>query len=112
MPARSSTPHVPNARHITTARRAAPDIAKETRMQKIHFSRMLPLVLLAAALAACGGTSELKHSSTVADVPAQYDLSLAADKDGQFDYDGATVDKETVRGHIRYLNESGRPVHS
>ena len=81
-------------------------------MQKIHFSRMLLLALFAAALAACGGTSELKHSSTVANVPAQYDLSLEADKDGQFDYDGATIDKETVRGHIRYLNDSGKPVHS
>jgi hypothetical protein len=81
-------------------------------MLKIHFSRMLPLVLFAAALAACGGTSELKHSATVANVPQQYDLSLEADKDGQFDFDGATVDKETVRGHIRYLNDAGKPVHS
>jgi len=84
-------------------------------MQKIHFStfmRALPLTLCVAVLAACGGTSELKHSQTVANVPGQYDMSLEADKDGQFDYDGATIDKETVRGHIRYLNDSGRPVHS
>jgi len=88
---------------------------QKMQTQKIHISRMLhwlPLALLAALLAACGGTSELKHSSTVADVPVQYDLSLEADKDGQFDYDGATIDKETVRGHIRYLNEAGKPVHT
>jgi len=42
----------------------------------------------------------------------QYDLSLEADKDGQFDYDGATIDKETVRGHISYLNESGKQVRT
>lgn len=80
-----------------------------------RFSRLLkfiPLAVFAAVLAACGGTSELKHSSTVANVPAQYDLSLMADKDGQFEFDSATIDKETVRGHIRYLNESGHPVHS
>jgi len=80
-----------------------------------RFSRLLkfiPLAVFAAVLAACGGTSELKHSSTVANVPVQYDLSLMADKDGQFEFDSATIDKETVRGHIRYLNESGRPVHS
>ena len=84
-------------------------------MQKIHISRKLhwlALALLAVLLAACGGTTELKHSSTVANVPVEYDLSLEADKDGQFDYDGATVDKETVRGHIRYLNEAGKPVHT
>jgi len=84
-------------------------------MQKIHFSRTLhwlPLALLTAVLAACGGTSELKHSSIVANVPTQYDLSVQADKDGQFDFDGATIDKETVRGHIRYLNDSGKTVHS
>jgi len=80
-----------------------------------RFSRLLkfiPLAVFAAVLAACGGTSELKHSSTVANVPAQYDLSLMADKDGQFEFDSATIDKETVRGHIRYLNESGHPVHN
>ena len=80
-----------------------------------RFSRLLkfiPLAVFAVVLAACGGTSELKHSSTVANVPTQYDLSLMADKDGQFEFDSATIDKETGRGHIRYLNESGRPVHT
>lgn len=80
-----------------------------------RFSRLfkfIPLAVFAAVLAACGGTSELKHSSTVANVPTQYDLSLMADKDGQFEFDSATIDKETVRGHIRYLNESGHPVHA
>ena len=84
-------------------------------MQKMHFfpslKWLLPM-LAAVALAACGGTSELKHGSVQAVAPASYDISLEADKDGQFDFDGATIDKETVRGHVRYLNETGRPVHT
>ena len=84
-------------------------------MQKVHFSLslkwLLPL-LVAAALAACGGSSELKRHSSDAVAPPSYDISLLADKDGQFEFDGATIDKETVRGHVRYLNETGRQVHS
>ena len=84
-------------------------------MQRKHistFSKCVALLVLAAVLTACGGTSELKHGASDATAPASYDLSVLADKDGQFDFDGATIDKETVRGHIRYLNETGRPVHS
>jgi hypothetical protein len=48
----------------------------------------------------------------VATAPSQYDLTVLADKDGQFDFDGATLNGEDLRGHVRYLNEIGRPVHS
>jgi hypothetical protein len=86
-------------------------------MQKVYFPRLLQaalLALLCGALAACfgGGNDIKKGTSDAANAPASYDLTIAADKDGQFDFDGATIDRETLRGHIRYLNESGRPVHT
>jgi len=83
-------------------------------MRKVTFlniSRILLLGLLALVLAACGGRDELKKGTTeVTSVPTQYDLTVLADKDGQFDFDGATLTAEDLRGHIRYLDESGRTV--
>jgi len=85
-------------------------------MHKFHFYRTLRVIVIAlliAALAACGGRDEIKKGTAdVANAPASYDLTVAADKDGQFDFDGATLAAEDLRGHIRYLNESGHTVHS
>jgi hypothetical protein len=86
-------------------------------MSKFHFSRMLQIAVIASLiglLAACGGRDEIKNNTTDAasDAPSSYDLTVAADKDGQFDFDGASLAAEDLRGHIRYLNESGHPVHS
>ena len=86
-------------------------------MQKVCFSRFLKVVLLALLSGSLGGClfghdDFKKGTSDITETPASYDFTVGAVKDGQFDFDGATVDKETVRGHIRYLNESGKPVHS
>lgn len=86
-------------------------------MRKFHFSRMLQIAVIASLiglLAACGGRDDLKKDATdvTSDAPSSYDLTIAADKDGQFDFDGASLAAEDLRGHIRYLNESGHPVHS
>ncbi len=85
-------------------------------MRKFHFYRMLQIAVIAlliGALAACGGRDEIKKGTAdTADAPAAYDLTISAEKDGQFDFDGATLAAEDLRGHIRYLNESGHPVHT
>ena len=86
-------------------------------MYKVYFSRMFriaALALLLGALAACGGKDEIKQgTSDAAAAPAQYDLTVRADKDGQFDLEGATLTAEDLRSHIRYRNEPGnQPVHT
>jgi hypothetical protein len=85
-------------------------------MNKFPFARILQaptLALLIGLLAACGGRDEIKKgTSDVVNAPASYDLTVSADKDGQFDFDGATLAAEDLRGHIRYLNESGHTVHT
>jgi hypothetical protein len=86
-------------------------------MRKFHFYRRLQIALIAlliGLLAACGGRDDLKKDATdvTSDAPVSYDLTVAADKDGQFDFDGASLAAEDLRGHIRYLNESGHPVHT
>ncbi len=75
--------------------------------------RILAIGLLIALMAACGGRDAIKNGTTDAtDVPSSYDLTVKADKDGQFDFDGATLTAEDLRGHIRYLSEVGKPVHA
>jgi len=83
-------------------------------MRKDYFwkiARAALLALLVAAMAACG-RDEIKRGTTeVASVPAQYDLVVRADKDGQFDLEGATLTPEDLRSHIRYRDEPGhQPV--
>lgn len=85
-------------------------------MQNLYIYRiykMVALALLLGALAACGHDDIKKGTSDVTNAPAQYDLVLRADKDGQFDLEGATVNAEDLRSHIRYRNEPGnQPVHT
>ena len=76
--------------------------------------RIVLLALLLAALTACGGRNDIKSgTSDVTGAPAQYDLNIRADKDGQFDLEGATLTAEDLRSHIRYRNEPGNAaVHT
>ena len=85
-------------------------------MQTIRWNKFLKLALLAlllAFLAACG-RDNIKESATAEPTvsPTQYDLTVLADKDGQFELEGATVDVQTLRDHIRYRNENGQPVRT
>jgi hypothetical protein len=74
--------------------------------------RAIALIALVVALAACGRDDLKKGTTDVVKTPAQYDLTVLADKDGQFDLQGATLNAEDLRGHIRYRNETGQPVHT
>jgi hypothetical protein len=80
-----------------------------------RIGRLLLLAVFVAVLAACGGRDAInKGTSDIAadNAPKAYDLTVAADKDGQFEYQGATLTREDLAGHIRYLAEIGKPVHS
>ena len=80
-----------------------------------HGAAVLAIVLLAALLAACGGRDALKTGTSdipVANAPTKFDLTVAADKNGQFEFEGATLTREDLAGHIRYLAEIGKPAHT
>jgi len=84
-------------------------------MQTIRWNKLLKLALLAlllAALAACGRDNIKENTSEPTVSPTQYDLTVLCDKDGQFELEGATVDVQTLRDHIRYRNENGQPVRT
>lgn len=75
--------------------------------------RGLALALLIVLLGACGGRDEIKNGTTAAaNAPTSFDLTVAADKNGQFNLDGATLTREDLSSHIRYLADVGKPVHT
>jgi hypothetical protein len=80
------------------------------------WTRLAAVALFGAALAACGGRDEIKKGTSdipASNAPTTFDLTVSAEKDNQFDLDGATLTGEDLRGHIRYRNEPGhQPVHT
>ncbi|MGH8216735.1 MAG: hypothetical protein ACREPZ_13720 [Rhodanobacteraceae bacterium] len=56
------------------------------------------------ALAACNGNVR-SGGSTVANVPHQYDVTIAAFKDNQFLLDGAVLTSSDLEAHFRYLQD-------
>jgi len=77
----------------------------------LFFSKTLLVFLTALTLASCGSNKTIKSDvRTVETITKNFDLVLHADKDNQFDLDGATLASEDLRGHLRYLQEEGRPV--
>jgi hypothetical protein len=87
-------------------------------MRKVFIFRggqALLIALLFALLAACGGRDAINKGTSdvaAANSPTSFDLTVAADADNQFEYQGATLTREDLAGHIRYLAETGKPVHS
>ncbi|MGH8042069.1 MAG: hypothetical protein ACREPN_08515 [Rudaea sp.] len=80
-----------------------------------HTTRALAIALLIGLLAACGGRDAINKGTSdipLANAPQTFDLTVAADKTGQFEYEGATLTREDLAGHIRYLAETGKPVHT
>lgn len=59
-----------------------------------------------AALAACGGRSARPGTATVS-MP-KTDVVVLADKDGQFDLDGATLSPDDFRSALRYMQEQNQ----
>jgi len=70
------------------------------------------LILLATlALAACGGRAR-PDSVAAPNIPSSFDVTLLAEKDGQFDLDGATLSEEDVKGALRYRRDQNNPARS
>lgn len=68
-------------------------------------------LISALALAACGGRAR-PDAVAAPNIPASFDVTLIADKDGQYDLDGATLPEEDVKGHLRYLRDQNKPAQS
>jgi hypothetical protein len=63
------------------------------------------LLALAFVVAACGGRVNKDLVTQAANIPSSFDVTLIADKDNQFDYDGAPLTEEDLRSALRYRKE-------
>lgn len=77
-----------------------------------HGLRATLVFTLLALLCACGGgrTRSDDVATVPANVPASFDVTLLADKDGQFDFDGAPLTAEDLKSALRYRKEESLPV--
>lgn len=77
-------------------------------MLRLASNRALRGVLLAlfasVVLAACGGRA---RPDTIAapDVPDAFEMTLIADKDGQYELDSATLSEQEVKDALRYRKD-------
>lgn len=77
-------------------------------MLRLASNRALRGVLLAlfasVVLAACGGRA---RPDTVAapDIPNAFEMTLIADKDGQYELDSATLSEQEVKDALRYRKD-------
>jgi hypothetical protein len=77
------------------------------------FLRLAALALLATGVAACGrGEVRPDQVQQAANIPASFDVTLLADKDNQFDFDGAPLTEEDLKSAFRYRQEESLPMSS
>lgn len=69
-------------------------------------TRLIGASMLALILALSGCYGRIRGGGeSVVNVPQQYDMTLDAAKDGQFILDGATLSRDDLGGHFRYLKD-------
>jgi hypothetical protein len=78
-------------------------------------SRRMPVLaalvcVLALIVSACGGRAIKGNLTQPAVVPTGFDVTIVADKDNQFDLDGAPLTEEDLRSALRYRKEQNLPV--
>jgi hypothetical protein len=72
--------------------------------------KLVALAFAALLLAACGRGRNKPDTVINANIPAGFDVTLIADKDSQFDYDGAPLTTEDLKSALRYRQEESLPM--
>jgi hypothetical protein len=93
---------------------ALSDRLEQCDMRKPSFGAFLrigALALLATLVAACGRDAvRADQVQQASNIPASFDVTLIADKDNQFDFDGAPLTEEDLKSALRYRQEESLPV--
>ncbi|MBL0165030.1 MAG: hypothetical protein IPP82_15650 [Xanthomonadales bacterium] len=74
--------------------------------------RLLALVVLAVIVAACSRGTRSDAARAPVNAPASYDVTLTAEKDGQFDYQNVPLTAQDLRAALNYRKEQGLPMKS
>jgi len=74
-------------------------------------ARLFALALSAVLLVACGGRATRPDDVVqAADIPSSFDVTILADKDSQFDFNGAPLTSEDLKSAFRYRLEENLPM--
>lgn len=68
------------------------------------------VLFLTVLLGACGGRNLKGDFVQSADIPSAFDVTIIAEKDTTFDYEGAPLTAEDLRSALRYRKEEKLPV--
>ena len=68
------------------------------------------LLVFAGFLAACGGGGARPDKVQEANIPSSFDVTLLAEKDTQFDFEGAPLTVEDLKSAFRYRLEQKLPM--
>lgn len=81
-------------------------------MRSFPSFKLLVLAMALTLLAACGGGRTKADIVQSANIPAGFDVTITADKDNQFDFDGAPLTAEDLKSAFRYRQEQSLPMAS
>jgi hypothetical protein len=68
------------------------------------------LLFLCVLLAACGSGRTKDDVVQAANIPTSFDVTLIAEKDTTFDYDGAPLSEEDLKSALRYRKDQNLPI--
>ncbi|MEP6511975.1 MAG: hypothetical protein ABJB02_10300 [Dokdonella sp.] len=71
-------------------------------MRSFPSFKLLVLAMALTLLTACGGGRTKADIVQSANIPAGFDVTITADKDNQFDFDGAPLTAEDLKSAFRY----------
>lgn len=76
------------------------------------FGRLAALALAIGLLAACGGHATKPDAVQAGNIPSSFDVTVTAEKDGQFDYEEAPLTSEDLKSAFRYRQEESLPMQT
>jgi hypothetical protein len=80
------------------------------RHRSKRLNHLAAVLFLTVLLSACGGRNLKGDFVQAADIPKSFDVTIIAEKDTTFDYEGAPLTAEDLRSALRYRKEESLPV--
>jgi hypothetical protein len=72
--------------------------------------RLVALVFIVVGLAACARGTRTDAAKSPLNVPSSFDVTLTAEKDGQFDYQDVPLTGPDLRAALNYRKEQSLPM--
>ena len=72
--------------------------------------RLLALVVLTLILAACARGTRTDAARAAVNAPSSFDVTLIAEKEGQFDFQEVPLTPQDLRAALNYRKEQGLPM--